>query len=124
MKFLIIRFSSIGDIVLTTPVIRCLRKKYPDAQIHYLTKRTFASILLTNPYINKVHVLTDELHEVTTALRNENFDYIIDLHHNLRTLQIKRSLKKVPSFSFNKIAISCINKFLMFNVDDLCLKFS
>ncbi|MDQ6724128.1 MAG: glycosyltransferase family 9 protein [Thermoproteota archaeon] len=105
MKFLIIRFSSIGDIVLTTPVIRCLRKKFPDAQIHYLTKRSFASILLTNPYINKVHVLTDELHEVTTALRNENFDYIIDLHHNLRTLQIKRSLKKVTSFSFNKLNI-------------------
>ena len=40
MKFLIIRFSSIGDIVLTTPVIRCLRKKLPDAGIHYLTKQS------------------------------------------------------------------------------------
>jgi hypothetical protein len=41
LKFLIIRFSSIGDIVLTTPVIRCLRKKYPTATIHYLTKKNF-----------------------------------------------------------------------------------
>ncbi|MEO7292951.1 MAG: hypothetical protein ABIW34_07600, partial [Ginsengibacter sp.] len=42
LKFLIIRFSSIGDIVLTTPVVRCLRKKFPGAQIHYLTKQSFA----------------------------------------------------------------------------------
>lgn len=105
MKFLVIRFSSIGDIVLTTPVVRCLRKKYPDAQIHYLVKQSFASIVLTNPYVNKVHILKDDLDSIIEELRNENFDYIIDLHHNLRTLRIKQALKKVPSFSFNKLNI-------------------
>jgi heptosyltransferase-2 len=104
MKFLIIRFSSIGDIVLTTPVIRCLRKKYPDAQIHYLTKQSFASIVLTNPYLDKVHVLREDLDIVIEELKAENFDYIIDLHHNLRTLRIKRALK-ITSFSFNKLNI-------------------
>lgn len=105
MKFLIIRFSSIGDIVLTTPVIRCLRKKYPEAQIHYLTKQSFASIVLTNPYINKVHVLKDDLENVIDELKYENFDHLIDLHHNLRTLRIKRALKNVKSSSFDKLNI-------------------
>ena len=105
LKFLIIRFSSIGDIVLTTPVVRCLRKKFPDAQIHYLTKQSFASIVIANPYVNKVHAFTDDLDAVIVELINENFDYIIDLHHNLRTLRIKQVLKKIPSFSFDKLNI-------------------
>lgn len=105
MKFLIIRFSSIGDIVLTTPVVRCLRKKFPDAQIHYLVKQSFASIVLTNPNINKVHVLTNDLDSIIGELKTENFDYIIDLHHNLRTLRVKQALKEIKSFSFNKLNI-------------------
>ena len=105
LRFLIIRFSSIGDIVLTTPVVRCLRKKFPDAQIHYLTKQSFASIVLTNPYINKVHVLKDDLDVMIEELKKESFDYIIDLHHNLRTMRIKQALKKVASFSFDKLNI-------------------
>lgn len=102
MKFLIIRFSSIGDIVLTTPVIRCLRNHYPDARIHYLTKQSFASIVLTNPYLDKVHVLKNDLDEVIEELKEENFDEIIDLHHNLRTLKVKHALK-VKSNAFDKL---------------------
>ncbi|MFN8244590.1 MAG: glycosyltransferase family 9 protein [Ferruginibacter sp.] len=105
MKFLIIRFSSIGDIVLTTPVIRCLRKKYPDAEIHFLTKQAFHGILDTNPYINKVHVLADSFELMLHELKTEEYDYIIDLHHNLRTLRVKRFLKGVKSNAFNKLNI-------------------
>jgi ADP-heptose:LPS heptosyltransferase len=104
MKFLIIRFSSIGDIVLTTPVIRCLRKRYPDAEIHYATKLSFQPILEANLYINKVHLLRDDINALIKELKTENFDYIIDLHHNLRTLKIKNALK-VKAFSFNKVNI-------------------
>ena len=105
MKFLIIRFSSIGDIVLTTPVIRCLRKKYPEAEIHYLTKQAFRGIVATNPYIDKVHILADSFELMLHELKIEEYDYIIDLHHNLRTLRIKRFLKEVKSFSFDKLNI-------------------
>jgi ADP-heptose:LPS heptosyltransferase len=104
-KFLIIRFSSIGDIVLTTPVVRCLRKKYPDAEIHFLTKQSFKNIVSSNPYINKVHVLGDSFELMLHELKTEEYDYIIDLHHNLRTLRIKRFLKEVKSFSFNKLNV-------------------
>lgn len=104
-KFLIIRFSSIGDIVLTTPVIRCLRKQLPDARIHFLTKQAFRGIVADNPYIDKIHTLGDSFDLMLHELLTEEYDYIIDLHHNLRTLRIKRFLKGVKAFSFNKLNI-------------------
>lgn len=105
MKFLIIRFSSIGDIVLTTPVIRCLKKQVAGAEIHYLTKNNFKGIIESNPYVDKIHLLNDKPDSLIQDLQQENFDYIIDLHHNLRTLKVKRALKKIPSFSLNKLNI-------------------
>jgi ADP-heptose:LPS heptosyltransferase len=102
MKFLIIRFSSIGDIVLTTPVIRCLKQQIKDAKIHFLTKQSFAQILENNPYVDKVISLNYSWELMIHQLKNEEYDYVIDLHHNLRTLRVKRVLGK-PSFSFNKL---------------------
>ena len=104
MKFLIIRFSSIGDIVLTTPVIRCLRQQVATAEVHYLTKTSFRPILSANPYIHKIHCLEDDLSAVIATLRQEDFDYVIDLHHNMRTWKVKRGLGK-QSFSFEKLNI-------------------
>jgi len=103
MKFLIIRFSSIGDIVLTTPVIRCLRKKYPAAEIYFLTKKKFAGIVESNPYLSKVLILDEVFLDTIDILKDEKFDYVIDLHNNLRTLRIKQALKGVPFNSFNKL---------------------
>ena len=101
-RFLIIRLSSIGDIVLTTPVIRCLKKQVPEAEIHYLTKKENNSLLSSNPFIDKIHIFEGNLSETISLLKKEKFDYIIDLHHNLRSLLIKINLLR-PSFSFNKI---------------------
>ncbi|HTN46654.1 MAG TPA: glycosyltransferase family 9 protein [Flavipsychrobacter sp.] len=112
MKILIIRFSSIGDIVLTTPVIRCLKKQRPDIELHYLTKHSFEPVLVNNPYIDRLHLLKDNLPEITETLQKENFDQIIDLHHNLRTLKVKRALNK-PSYSFNKLNVQ---KWLLVNL--------
>ncbi len=104
MKFLIIRFSSIGDIVLTTPVIRCLKKQLQGAELHYLIKPQFKSVIINNPYIDKIHVLQEDWNKMIDGLRDEKFDYIIDLHHNLRTLRVKNALK-IPAYSFNKLNI-------------------
>jgi ADP-heptose:LPS heptosyltransferase len=104
MKFLIIRFSSIGDIVLTTPVVRCLKKQLVTAEVHYLTKAAFKPILEANPYIDKIHCLNDDLDAVIATLRAEDYDYVIDLHHNLRTWKVRRALRK-KAFSFNKLNI-------------------
>jgi heptosyltransferase-2 len=104
MKFLIIRFSSIGDIVLTTPVIRCLKKQVPDAEVHFLTKEAFRPILQHNPYIDRLHVLAHSWELMIHELKDENYDYVIDLHHNLKTLKVKKALGK-KSFSFHKLNI-------------------
>ncbi|HEY0897723.1 MAG TPA: glycosyltransferase family 9 protein, partial [Sphingobacteriaceae bacterium] len=102
LKILIIRFSSIGDIVLTTPVVRCLKTQLPQCEIHYLTKSAFRSVLEANPYIDKLHLLEDKLKDTVKTLKAEQFDYVIDLHHNLRTLLIKSRLG-IKAFSFNKL---------------------
>jgi ADP-heptose:LPS heptosyltransferase len=102
LKFLIIRFSSIGDIVLTTPVIRCLKQQVPGAEIHFLTKQGFRSIVEHNPYVDKVMLLENSFELMVHELKQENYDFIIDLHHNLRTWRVKKALN-VKSSSFNKL---------------------
>ncbi len=102
VKFLIIRFSSIGDIVLTSPVIRCLKNQVSDAEIHYLTKEQYKGILNDNPYIDRLWLYNGNMKEIIRGLKNEEFDYIIDLHHNIRTFRIKNKLRKI-SFSFDKL---------------------
>ncbi len=100
-KVLIIRFSSIGDIVLTTPVIRMVRAQW-DAEVHYLTKAAFADILKANPYVQKVFSLRKNLSEITPVLKAEKYDLIIDLHKNLRSFLVKLGLKR-PAVSFDKL---------------------
>ncbi len=102
MKILIIRFSSIGDIILTTPVIRCLKKQIAGVEIHFLSKPNFKSILIANPYIDKLHLLDANISTTISELKAEKFDLIVDLHHNLRTLIIKTRLA-APSVSFDKL---------------------
>lgn len=102
MKVLIVRFSSIGDIVLTTPIIRCLKQQLKDVEVHYITKRKFNSVLQHNPYIDKIYLIDKSTDEVIGALKSENYDYIIDLHHNIRTFKLKLQLSK-KAFAFDKL---------------------
>jgi len=102
-KFLILRFSSIGDIVLTTPVTRCIKKQYPNAEVHFATKESFKVLVENNPYIDQYHLIGKSLNKFIQSLQTENFDFIIDLHNNLRTSIIKMSLFSAKSFSFDKL---------------------
>lgn len=111
IKYLVIRFSSIGDIVLTSPVVRCLKNQVEGAEIHFVTKKKFQSLALSNPHIHKVHILSDDIRELISLLQKEKFDYIIDLHQNIRSNRIKNSLK-IPAFSFKKLNIE---KYLLVN---------
>ncbi len=111
-KVLVIRFSSIGDIVLTTPVVRNLKTQLPDSEIHYCTKKSFHTLLKANPYIDKIHLLEDDLGALVKSLQQEKFDYVVDLHNNIRTRIIKTRLKS-PSAAFNKLNLE---KWLMVNL--------
>jgi len=102
VKVLVVRFSSIGDIVLTTPILRGLKEQVKDVQIHYLTKKQFAGILENNPRIDKLITMDKHIDEVVPQLRQEKYDLIIDLHNNLRTKSLKLKLRR-PFKSFDKL---------------------
>ena len=110
LKILVVRFSSIGDIVLTTPVVRMLKKQL-NAQVHYLTKSSYVSLLKNNPYIDSVYQIQNSISEVIADLKKEKYDYVIDLHNNLRT-QILKFRLGMPAKSFNKLNME---KFMLTN---------
>jgi len=109
-KILVIRFSSIGDIVMCTALVRCLSKQI-DAEVHFLTKDAFRTIVDANPFVTKVYSIKNKVSEVIEDLKGEAYDYIIDLHKNIRSMQVKRALK-TTNFSFHKLNFE---KWLMVN---------
>ena len=112
MKILLIRFSSIGDIVLTSPLLRCIRNQRSDAEIHYLTKAAFRGVVVHNANIDKVHLLENDLESVIEALKAEKFDYVADLHNNVRSLRVKKALDVPATHAFPKLNI---RKWLLVN---------
>jgi ADP-heptose:LPS heptosyltransferase len=103
-KILVIRFSSMGDIIYTTPVVRCLKQQLPGCEIHFLTKEQFQYIYQKNPYLTKLQFLKPTLKETIKEIKAEQFDYIIDLHNNLRTTLIKLACG-VPASTYKKHSI-------------------
>lgn len=109
MKVLIVRFSSIGDIVLTSSVVRAMKEQLNNLELHYLTKEQFSSIVSSNSNVDRVFTMKKSIDEVVDELKKEDYDYIIDLHNNIRTASLKRKLKR-PSKTFNKLNV---RKFLL-----------
>ncbi len=108
-KILVIRFSSIGDIVLASPVFRCLKNQLPEAEIHFVTKQSFRLVTAANPYIDRFFYLDNDLPSLIAQLREENYDYVVDLHKNFRSVKIKHALK-TKSFTIRKLSLE---KFLL-----------
>ena len=104
MRLLFIRFSSIGDIVFTTPAIRCAKQQIPGVELHFLTKASMKAVTEANPYIDHFHYFDKDLNATIKGLKAFQFDYIIDLHKNLRTFQIQKALG-VPSLSYQKLSL-------------------
>ncbi len=102
-KILIIRFSSIGDIVLTTPVIRALKTQLDDVEVHFCTKAEYAPVLEANPYLDKVHFLgKDGLGPLVKTLKAERFGAVVDLHKNTRT-RLLRARLGVKGHAYDKL---------------------
>ena len=102
MRLLFIRFSSIGDIVFTTPAIRCAKQQLPGVEIHFLTKASMKSVTEANPYIDQFHYFDKDLASTIQKLKECHFDYIIDLHSNFRTFRIKNALG-IPALTYRKL---------------------
>jgi lipopolysaccharide heptosyltransferase II len=97
-KILILRLSSIGDILLTTAFIRQVRNKYPNARLTYIVKKEFQSLLSHNPHINKIIAFDSAtkisgLKDLNRIVQKEKFDLVFDLHNNLRTNRLLAGLK-------------------------------
>ncbi len=103
-KILVLRFSSIGDIVLTTPLLRCIKKQLPGVKIHYATKKVFREVLQYNPNIDKLYTFGDDVTELFEPMLDEDYDMVIDLHRNIRSSILKKKLNK-PTRTFNKINV-------------------
>ncbi len=110
-KILVIRFSSIGDIVLTSPILRCLKLQMDNVEIHFITKEQFVPLIKENPYIEKIYSIKKSLKEVISKLKAENYDYIVDLHKNIRSFFLILYLRK-PFSTFNKLNF---RKYLLVN---------
>lgn len=96
--------------MLTTPVVRAI-KQQTDYELHVLTKKQYEGLYHANPNVDKVHSFSKHISECLTGLKQEKFDWIVDLQKNLRSYQLKRELK-VKSFTFPKLNIE---KWLLVN---------
>ncbi|OGS45582.1 MAG: hypothetical protein A2539_07085 [Elusimicrobia bacterium RIFOXYD2_FULL_34_15] len=109
MKILIIRLSSIGDIVSATPLIRCLRKKYSDAEIDFILKKQYSDILSKNPYISKLILFDGDIFKSMARISLEKYDLIVDIHGNFKsfllTLFSKAKVLKYKNFSIRRFLL-------------------
>ncbi len=111
-NLLIIRLSSLGDILLTTPLVRSIKKKYPEIKIDFILKKEYKEVLEFNPYISKVLEYPANRNEKKLFLnqfKENQHDFIIDLQNNFRSAEIRKILGH-PFVKFNK---KSIDKFLL-----------
>lgn len=96
-KFLIIRFSSIGDIIQCMGIINGIRNHFPEAEIHWITRKDMASFLSIDKKIDKIWAFDKNeglkgLLNIADDLKKERFDYIYDAHSNIRSNILKMKL--------------------------------
>ncbi len=92
-RFLIIRFSSIGDVILTTPLVRCLRAKFPACRIDFLVKKEFAVVLSQNPYLSNIITFDKkagkkELGRIRNLVKANKYTHILDIQRNIRSVLV------------------------------------
>jgi heptosyltransferase-2 len=113
-KILIIRLSSLGDILLTTPFIRSIKNQFPEIKIDYLLREEYSDLLKLNPYLNKVFTFSrieNDNFEKLKEIKNSKYDLVIDLQNNLRSKKLVSKIK-TQSVRFSK---NSWNKFLLVN---------
>jgi heptosyltransferase-2 len=93
-RILVVRFSSMGDVLLTTPLVRAIRQRHPDASLTYVTKKAYLPLLSHNPRITEVigYDPATPLRDLTRRLAGERFDHRLDLHRSLRSRALRWSV--------------------------------
>ncbi|MFH1784225.1 MAG: lipopolysaccharide heptosyltransferase II [bacterium] len=86
-KILVIRLSSLGDVVLTTPVFRNIKEAWPHVHVSVFVKKEYMDVFRGNPYIDEVipFVKDKGIFFYISEIKKKNFDVLIDLHNNIRS---------------------------------------
>jgi ADP-heptose:LPS heptosyltransferase len=91
MRILIIRLSSIGDVILTTPILKKLKEKYPDLIIDFMVLDKFKDAITGNPNIDNLIIFDKKKHDgyknmkrLGKELKKNNYTYVFDLHSKIR----------------------------------------
>jgi heptosyltransferase-2 len=84
---LLVRFSSLGDVLLTTPLIRAIRARHPAATLTALTRQAWAPLLSANPHLDQVVSVGpgQALVPLARAIRGARYTHLLDLHGSVRT---------------------------------------
>ncbi len=113
-KILVIRFSSLGDVILTAPLLKSIKENYPGSEVHYLTKSGFSDAVKYNPNISRVIEAKDDidfngLRKLKNQIKSDRYDLIIDAHNSLRSFYL-RLFQSERKFVFKKYSV---RKFLL-----------
>jgi len=108
-KILVIRFSSLGDIILLNPIFKTIKALWPDREMIFVTKYTYRKIAINNPYVDKCVFLNEEgktLSKMIYELANMGrFEYIFDMHNNIRSFLIKLFIRGNYRHTINKFTV-------------------
>lgn len=92
-KILVIRLSSFGDIVLTFPFLKQVKAIFPQSTVYFLTKNSYRGLVELCPYIDRIITFNNDYSDTISLLRKLKFDYIFDLHKNIRSYLLSLSIK-------------------------------
>lgn len=124
-KVLLIRLSSIGDIILSTPMLRAFKTAYPDAELHFLTREEFGDLLRHSPWIDRLITIETaggrgELRALNLRLMAERYDAVFDLHNNFRSRVLRNGLSNrvhvIHKRSFRRLLLTRLHINTMRNV--------
>jgi len=106
-KILVIRLSSIGDILLTTPLLRLLKRRFPQAEIGFVIKKQFIDLIRTNKNVDRIFSFDasagfGDLRRIKREVRDIGYDLVIDIHKNFRSYYLQSGLPKSKIVSYSK----------------------
>lgn len=128
LKILIIRFSSLGDVVLSNPLIQALRDQFPDARIDFLVRREYEELVKYHPALHRVRAFEagsgfSGLLHLRREIRTAQYDIILDIHRSLRSSvllaggrlrqKLRRLIKGAPGTRIYRIKKDQLLRFLL-----------
>lgn len=108
MDILIIRFSSLGDVIMTTAVVEMLKQSFPESRICFLTKSDYSQVFEADERIFKVIEIqgNESLFEIIKKSGRKEFDVVIDLHSSIRSIFVSAFLKSPLKLRLNKHSLA------------------